>query len=151
VIARARARQAEAGLESVESKNRQLHRIAPPRPGLSSEVSAGHVAPADLAGARILYIGGRNTVVRHLHSIAATFAAELQHHDGGVEESMHRLAEMVERCDAVICPVDCVSHSACRLAKSSCQRLNKIFLPVQTASRASFERALARLSSLRRM
>ncbi len=150
VIARARARQAEARLESVETEQRQRRRRSSLPTDSHSRVPDRHVTQADLAGTRILYVGGRNTVVRHLHSIAATFTAELQHHDGGVEESMHRLVEMVERCDAVICPIDCVSHGACRLAKSSCQRLKKIFLPVQTASRASFERALVHLSSLQR-
>jgi hypothetical protein len=149
VIARARARQAEAGLERLERERRARERVVTPQPA-SPEAQRTHVrpvAPADLAGTRILYIGGRNGVIPHLHAVAAAHAAELLHHDGGVEDSMHRLAEMVERCDAVICPVDCVSHGACRLAKSSCLRLNRTFLPIQTASRASFERALASLSA----
>jgi hypothetical protein len=152
LIARTRARQAEAGLERLEMECRQRQRVAALRPA-APEARQAFVptAPAaDLAGARILYVGGRNAVVPHLHSVAAAYAAELLHHDGGVEDSMHRIVDMVERCDAVICPIDCVSHGACRLAKSSCVRLNRIFLPVQTASRACFERALMSLSSLPR-
>jgi hypothetical protein len=152
VIARARARQAEAALGRLERERRQRHCVDALRPA-SPDPQRACVRPgrpADLAGTRILYIGGRNGIVPHLHSVAADYAAELLHHDGGVEDSMHRLAEMVERCDAVICPVDCVSHGACRLAKSSCLRLKRIFLPIPTASRTSFERALMSLSSLPR-
>jgi hypothetical protein len=150
VIARTRARQAEARLESIVAAGRRRRRSAmEPGTARPRDIPAVSVFPPDLGGTRILYIGGRNTVIRHLQPLAASCAAEFQHHDGGVEDSMHRLVEMVERCDAVICPVDCVSHGACRLAKSSCQRLNKVFMPIQKASRASFERALAHLYSLR--
>jgi hypothetical protein len=67
---------------------------------------------------------------------------------GGIEDSLHRIEETIGHCDAVICPVDCIRHGACRLAKAACQRLNKRFLPIPTASRACFERALAQLSRL---
>jgi hypothetical protein len=63
---------------------------------------------------------------------------------------VHRIAHMIQRCDAVVCPVDCVSHGACHLAKSLCLRLDKTFLPIPAASRAAFEQALSRLSSLLR-
>jgi hypothetical protein len=53
---------------------------------------------------------------------------------------------MIAGCDAVVCPVDCVSHGACRLAKAICQRLNRRFLPISTASRSGFERALDQLA-----
>ncbi len=149
VIARTRARLAEARLEQVEKTRRQHHHTCPARPEWSDAKSPGaDDASPCLSGARILYIGGRNPVVPHLRSLAEACGAELSHHDGGVENSMHRVADMIERCDVVICPVDCVSHAACRLAKACCLRMSKAFIPVPTASRASFERALSRLPSL---
>jgi hypothetical protein len=96
---------------------------------------------------RILYLGGRPAMVPHLREIAQARAAAFLHHDGGIEDSPHRIEEMIEQSDAVICPIDCVSHGACRMAKSVCQRLNKRFLPIPTASRAGFERALEQLSA----
>jgi hypothetical protein len=98
-----------------------------------------------LTGRRILYVGGRNTVVPHLRSVAESYEAEFQHHDGGIEDNMNRLAHMIEGCDAVVCPIDCASHNACQIAKASCLLLNKTFLPIPAASRSSFERALDRL------
>jgi Uncharacterized protein conserved in bacteria (DUF2325) len=150
VIARTRARSAEARLEQAEKTRRQQQQTSAARPEWSdAENPGGYDAFSPcLTGARILYIGGRNPVVPHLRSLAAACGAELSHHDGGVENSMHRVADMIERCDVVICPVDCVSHAACRLAKACCLRMSKTFIPVPTASRASFERALSRLPSL---
>jgi Uncharacterized protein conserved in bacteria (DUF2325) len=95
--------------------------------------------------ARILYLGGRTAMVPHLREMAEARAAVFLHHDGGIEDNLRRIEEMIEHCDAVICPIDCISHGACRLAKATCQRLNKRFLPIPTASRAGFERALEQL------
>jgi hypothetical protein len=100
-------------------------------------------------GQRILYIGGRTAIVPHLRAAAEARVAAFYHHDGGVEDSLHRIEDMIERCDAVVCPVDCVSHGACRMAKAICQRLSRRFLPIPTASRSGFERALDRLAAER--
>jgi len=94
---------------------------------------------------RVLYLGGRTAIVPHLRTAAATRVAAFFHHDGGIEDSLHRIEEMIAGCDAVVCPVDCVSHGACRMAKAICQRLNRRFLPIATASRSGFERALDQL------
>ena len=149
VIARARARQAEAKLSRTEIEGRERRIVA--RDSLHKETAPPRDRPSpQLAGRRILYIGGRTTVVPHLRSLAESCAAEFQHHDGGVENSVHRIPHMIQRCDAVVCPVDCVSHGACQLAKSLCLRLDKTFLPIPAASRSAFEQALSRLSSLLR-
>ena len=150
VIARARARQAEAKLSRIEIEGRERRHTVVARPdALHKETAPPRDRPSpQLAGRRILYIGGRTTVVPHLRSLAESCAAEFQHHDGCVENSVHRIAHMIQRCDAVVCPVDCVSHGACQLAKSLCLRLDKTFLPIPAASRSAFEQALSRLSSL---
>ena len=150
LIARARARQAEATLARIEIEGRRRrHAIVATPDALDKETAPPRDRPSPhLAGRRVLYIGGRNTVVPHLRSLAESCAAEFQHHDGGVENSVHRIAHLIQRCDAVVCPVDCVSHGACQLAKSLCLRLDKTFLAIPAASRSAFEQALSRLSSL---
>jgi len=95
---------------------------------------------------RILYLGGRASVVPHLREVARRHAADIVHHDGGVEDNPHRIGDLVSRCDAVVCPIDCVSHGACRMAKAICRRLNKQFVPIPTASSSGFDQALARLA-----
>lgn len=95
---------------------------------------------------RILYIGGRSGAVENLRRVAARMGAELVHHDGGEEHALVRIDGMVEGCDAVVCPIDCVSHSACLRAKALCRKFAKPFLPLRSAGATSFERAVQSLT-----
>lgn len=151
VIARARARLAESELEGRErvGQGRDWSSVATP---LTRDEDGDHerMVPPEARGggapSRILYLGGRSSVVPHLREVARRHAADVVHHDGGLEDNPHRIGELVSRCDAVVCPVDCVSHGACRMAKAICRRLNKQFVPISTASRSGFDQALARLA-----
>jgi Uncharacterized protein conserved in bacteria (DUF2325) len=96
---------------------------------------------------RILYVGGRSGAVDNLRRVAARMGAELVHHDGGEEHALVRIDGMVEGCDAVFCPIDCVSHSACLRAKALCRKFAKPFLPLRSAGASSFERAVQSLTS----
>ena len=95
---------------------------------------------------RILYVGGRSGAVENLRRVAARMGAELVHHDGGEEHALVRIDGMVEGCDAVVCPIDCVSHSACLRAKALCRKFSKPFLPLRSAGASSFERAVQSLT-----
>lgn len=95
---------------------------------------------------RILYIGGRSGAVENLRRVAARMGAELVHHDGGEEHALVRIDGMVEGCDAVVCPIDCVSHSACLRAKALCRKFAKPFVPLRSAGATSFERAVQSLT-----
>lgn len=95
---------------------------------------------------RILYVGGRSGAVENLRRVAARMGAELVHHDGGEEHALVRIDGLVEGCDAVVCPIDCVSHSACLRAKALCRKFAKPFLPLRSAGASSFERAVQSLT-----
>jgi hypothetical protein len=147
--ARARARQAEAentrlhaAVQALE-RSQLMERPAPP----ACTCCKDETVPCRLDGRRILYLGGRKNVVPHLKSAAEAREAILLVHDGGLEDSTHRIEELVGGCDAVVCPIDCVSHGACKLAKVLCRRFNKPFLPISSASRSGFERALDQLAA----
>jgi hypothetical protein len=96
---------------------------------------------------RILYIGGRSGAVENLRRVAARMGAELMHHDGGEEHALVRIDGMIEGCDAVVCPIDCVSHSACLRAKVLCRKFAKPFVPLRSAGATSFERAVQSLTA----
>lgn len=55
-----------------------------------------------------------------------------------MSESTARLDAMIHRADAVLYPVDCVSHDACLRIKHLCKRTTKRFVPLRTASLACF-------------
>jgi hypothetical protein len=148
VIARARARLAESAPERT-SRTVSL-RVFPEMSSIDTRTQQEdrfECTEAKGTGpSRILYLGGRASIVPHLREVARRHAADVVHHDGGVEDNPHRIGDLVSRCDAVVCPIDCVSHGACRMAKAICRRLNKQFVPISTASRSGFDQALARLA-----
>ena len=149
IAARVRARQAEATVARLTVQH------APGRQSDARSIDVTGIRPRSarqlqsLRRHRILYLGGRRSLLPHLRTAAEARVAQFLHHDGGQEDSLHRIEELIEGCDAVICPVDCISHGACRMAKTICHRLNKRFLPIPTASRSGLERALDLLASNR--
>ena len=92
--------------------------------------------------ATLLYVGGRAAQIGHLRVLAERAGAILLHHDGGIEERGGQLPGLVSRADAVLFPVDCVSHSAMRLVKRLCRQTGKPLLPLRTAGLAPFCAAL---------
>ena len=100
-----------------------------------------------LAGQCVLYVGGRSALLGHYRALAERLGFRLVHHDGGVEESVSRLPEMINGADAVVCPTDCVSHSAYYQVKRQCKRSGKPCLLFKGASVSGFAVALARLAS----
>ena len=104
-------------------------------------------AQAGLAGKRVLYVGGRCSLVSHYKLLAAKFGCELVHHDGGREQSAHRLWELLGAADAVVCPVDCVSHEACALVKQACKGCLKPLVLARSSGLSSLARSLTELGS----
>jgi len=150
IASRERARAAEAQVERLEAMVAQLRKSRLLRPSSEPTECAGAVAcdaavASDIAR-RVLYIGGRTGGLDQLRRIAARTQGEFFHHDGGEHESVSRIDGLIEHCDVVFCPVDCVSHSACLRAKSLCKRLKKPFVPLHSSGGTSFERALADLT-----
>ncbi|MDP1526937.1 MAG: DUF2325 domain-containing protein [Rhodocyclaceae bacterium] len=65
------------------------------------------------------------------------------HHDGGQEESLHRIDAVVSAADAVVCQAGCVSHTAYYRLKEACKKLGKPCVFVQSPGVGSFARGLA--------
>ena len=102
-------------------------------------------ADRDAAGVlntTLLYVGGRPAQIGHLRALAEDFGAIFLHHDGGVEERGGLLPGLVSRADAVLFPVDCVSHAAMSLVKRLCQQVGKPFVPLRSAGLMPFFAAL---------
>ena len=97
-------------------------------------------------GVTLLYVGGRQAQIGHLRAHAERSGAVFLHHDGGVEERGGLLPGLVSRADAVLFPVDCVSHAAMSLVKRLCRQTGKPFVPLRSAGLAPF---CASLHSLR--
>ncbi len=103
-------------------------------PGLNAE--------HDLRGLTALYVGGRPGLVDQLRTIVTKRGGTILSHDGGIEENLAALPGLISRADAAFFPVDCISHSAVGQIKKCCRDGGKPFIPLRTASVASFISAI---------
>ncbi|MFP4125882.1 MAG: DUF2325 domain-containing protein [Alphaproteobacteria bacterium] len=141
--ARARIREQDREIAGLKAQMERLEEL--PVCPIQRPTAAEVPEACPLAASRLLYVGGRTSAVPHLRTGAARRRAELLHHDGGIEHRLEQLEDLVARADLVFCPVDCVSHSACLLARDLCKRANKPFVPLRSAGVTHFRRALDRL------
>jgi len=102
--------------------------------------------PLDLSGLRILLVGGLRQRVSHFKKLVEGSNGCFVHHDGGMEESLDRLDSLFGRADAVVFPVDCVSHAALGKVKRLCRRWNKPYVPMRRSGIGAFTEALATVS-----
>jgi hypothetical protein len=108
-------------------------------------------APADrphrLNRATILYVGGRPNQLAHLRAVVEQAGGAFLHHSGGSDETTASLPGCVSRADAVLFPVDCVSHAASLELKRLCKQAGKPYLPLRTASLAALLQALDKVEA----
>jgi hypothetical protein len=96
----------------------------------------------DLAGKRVLCVGGRSGSVGSYREVVEQSGGEFMHHDGGLEESPHRIDSVVAAADIVICQAGCISHNAYWRVKEHCKRTGKRCVFVKGAGVTSFGRAV---------
>ena len=144
ISARQRARHMESQNAKFHARIRQLElaarramRVAEP-----GSCPGANACELQLPPRRVLYLGGRPSSIDRLKSIAGENNAEMFHHDGGLEQTVDLIDGLVTRCDAVFCPIDCVSHGACERAKALCRKFEKPFVPLRSSDASSFKRAL---------
>ncbi|MXS85889.1 DUF2325 domain-containing protein [Nitrosomonas sp. HPC101] len=108
------------------------------------------VEPVDINNAShecILCVGGRSAQLPHYHALARQLGLKLSHHDGGQEDALSRLPEMVYGATAVICPTDYVSHAAYYQIKRLCRLGHKPCLLFRGTGISSFATALSKIAA----
>jgi len=101
----------------------------------------------DLCNRCILFVGGRNRQSSHFRSLVEQHNGRFLHHDGGLEENSKRLTTLLTRADAVLCPLDCISHDAVNRIKRDCKRYGKPLQLLPKASLAAFARGLEKVTT----
>lgn len=97
----------------------------------------------DLQDLTLLYVGGRPKLLDQLKVLAAGRGGLLLAHDGGIEDNAALLPGLISQADAAFFPVDCISHHAAGQVKKLCRDAGKPYIPLRTASLASFVAAIA--------
>lgn len=101
--------------------------------------------PESLDGKCVLCVGGRCGAVDAYREAVERQGGRFLHHDGGLEESLHRIDGALAAADLVICQAGCISHNAYWRVKEQCKRTGKPCLFVKRSGISSFGRALASL------
>ena len=96
----------------------------------------------DLCGKTVLYVGGLHKMIPHYRQMVEKLGGRFMHHDGGKEASKTILPKLLNNADAVLCPVDCVSHFACNCVKQICKRKQKPFVMMRSSGLSSLARGL---------
>lgn len=91
----------------------------------------------------VLCVGGRLSSVPIYRRLIERVGGRFLHHDGGDEDSVHKLDATLAAADLVICQTGCISHGAYWRVKDHCKRTGKRCLFVEAPSRAALQRALA--------
>lgn len=99
-------------------------------------------ADAQLSGRCILYVGGRSKLTPHLRALVERHGGSFMHHDGGLQEGPARLCGLLEQADAVLCPLDCISHDAHARVKRFCKQRDKPVVMLRSAGLSSFAKGL---------
>ncbi|MDQ5881613.1 MAG: hypothetical protein QG616_1444 [Pseudomonadota bacterium] len=148
------ARQKNALLERELVRMRDLARDAEgafealSRDAAELQASQDELPERDLAGKRVLCVGGRSGSLRSYRDVVEQSGGEFLHHDGGLEESAHRIDSVVAAADIVICQAGCISHNAYWRVKEHCKRTGKRCVFVKSAGVASFDRAVGEVSEI---
>lgn len=97
---------------------------------------------ADLSGRCILYVGGRAKQCKHFRDMVTERNGEFIYHDGGLEDTNIRLDAILRRADAVLCPMNCISHNAVKKAKRYCKQSATPLIMMPHASLQAFSHGL---------
>ncbi len=96
----------------------------------------------DLCGKMVLYVGGRSNMIHLYRQLVEERGGRFSHHDGGRENSRQQLPRLLSGADVVLCPVDCVSHDACKQVKRICKRYSKPFVMMRSSGVSALEKQL---------
>lgn len=91
----------------------------------------------------IVYVGGRDRLKPHFRTLMEQrYGGRFLYHNGGLHGKEQTLHQVLCQADIVFCPVDCISHNACRTVKQFCKKYNKPMVWLRTESLSSFTQGL---------
>jgi hypothetical protein len=108
-------------------------------------ISSDYCSQKNLQGKCILYVGGRDKQCRHFKTLVESSNGQFIHHDGGLSDGSSKLNSTLAKADAVMCPLDCISHEAMIKVKKHCQFTAKKLVMMPRSSLSAFSKGLGML------
>ena len=148
--AETRAASMAASAAALEAEVVRLRRRLSPAEGNSPAPGLGNVPdspvdredPVRLTGKCVLCVGGRAGTVDAYRQMIELRGGRFLHHDGGLEESLHRIDSALAAADLVICQAGCISHNAYWRVKEQCKRSGKQCLYMKSAGVSGLSRVI---------
>jgi len=106
-----------------------------------------HAGTQNLNKKTVLLVGGRLSVVPQYRSLIEMMNGNCIHHDGGQEQSMTVLINLVPKADIIVCFLNCVSHNACNCVKKVSTSKGQRVIMLKTSGITSFKRELEKQAS----
>ncbi len=95
-----------------------------------------------LCAKKVFMVGGITKMRSFYKEIVENAGGEFDYHDGYMKNTNTNFAAKVRRCDVVLCPVNCNSHSACLKVKKLCKQYNKECKILSSSSLSAVSQAL---------
>jgi hypothetical protein len=143
---RAQAQAERARDQAARACDELRRELAAAEAQIGAWIGEGEAAAPDLAGAQVLYVGGRTNQVPQLKAVVERAGGVFLHHDAGIEHSMALLPGLIGRADIAMFPIDCISHDAMGMVKRQSRLTGTPFVPLRTSSLACLVGGLAALT-----
>jgi hypothetical protein len=125
-----------------------MHRAPYPSIPVASAAGGAGVPTASFSFHQrcVLCVGGLTGARNHYRVAIEAHQGRFLHHDGGREDSLHRLQPMLNGADLVVCASGNISHNAYHLVKQLCKKMGKPCVMIKGTGIASFIEGLSSLS-----
>ena len=141
----AQCREQAETLERLQAQLSELESLAARQMTETPNQAESTAVGESLDGKCVLCVGGRSGAVDAYREAVERQGGRFLHHDGGLEESLHRIDGVLAAADLVICQAGCISHNAYWRVKEQCKRTGKPCVFVKRSGVSSFGRVLADL------
>lgn len=109
---------------------------------------AGAHAGFDLAGRRVLCVGGRAALYPEYHRMVEASGGRLLIYRRGPLHGGDHLPALLDHADLVVCPVDCVNHYTYFTVKRYCKYSGKPCVLLDRSGLPTFRKGVATLAAL---
>jgi len=96
-----------------------------------------------LEGKKVAFVGGLASLLPHYRQVVEDLGGVFYSHCGKVSNGRGDVDTLVDKVDAVFCPVNVNSHHACLRVKKACKLRNKPCYFLRSSGLNAFKQALA--------
>ena len=115
----------------------------------SGEKEDGVCERSGIGGRCVLCVGGRAALYPDYRRVVEASGGKLVIYRNMPQGPGHHLPVLLDHADMVVCPVDCVNHTAFFTVKRYCRRSGKPCVLLDRSSLSTFRKGIATLAALR--